>query len=259
MEDKDYQEFIRLIYRKSGIDLSQYKEAQMKRRLTSLRNKREFPTFVQFFHALDRDATLYYEFLDKMTINVSEFYRNDGRWQVLQNKILPKLVQKTGRLQCWSAACSTGEEPYTLLLILKQLGYDRNASILATDIDENAIARAKIGLYNERAIQGIPTPLLQRYFRKEGEFYAISDEIKNRIQFKRHNLLADPYGSGYDLIICRNVMIYFTEEAKDQIYAKFSQALRPGGILFVGSTEQIFQPQRYQFVTEDTFFYRKME
>ena len=96
-----------------------------------------------------------------------------------------------------------------------------------------------------------------KYFTQEGAFYKVSHDIKNTVAFKNHNLLKDNYESGFDLIVCRNVMIYFTEEAKDQIYANFSKALRPGGVLFVGSTEQIFNPARYDFEIEDTFFYRK--
>lgn len=231
----------------------------MKRRLTSLRLKRGHNTFASYFDVISKDQELFYEFLDRVTINVSEFFRNAGRWEVLENKILPRLHRESRRLKCWSAACSTGEEPYTLSLVLTRKQLIRESSILATDIDEGAIAKAKQGVYTDRSLQECPKDIKDKYFIKDSLTYRITPEIKNTVTFKKHNLLADSFDSGYDLIICRNVMIYFTEEAKHQLYQKFSRALRPGGVLFVGSTEQIFQPQQYKFETEDTFFYRKAE
>lgn len=256
MEDKDFADFIQSVKKMTGINLALYKEAQMKRRLTSLRIKRGYHTFAQYFEAISKDKELFYEFLDRMTINVSEFFRNPGRWDVLEQKILPRLSKQSGRLKCWSAACSTGEEPYTLSLILLKNRLD--ATVLATDIDEGALAKAKQGVYSERALQDCPKDLLTKYFIRDALSYRIVDEVKNKVTFKKHNLLADPFDTQFDLIICRNVMIYFTEEAKHELYHKFSRALKPGGVLFVGSTEQIFQPQQYQLETEDTFFYRKM-
>ncbi|MEW9669749.1 protein-glutamate O-methyltransferase CheR [Ammoniphilus sp. 3BR4] len=258
MEDRDFLQFIANVKRKTGIDLALYKEAQMKRRLTSLLQKRGFADFASYFEGMSRDKDLFYEFLDRMTINVSEFFRNAGRWEVLNQKILPRLLKEKPKLKCWSAACSTGEEPYTLSLILSQFMPLRDINIMASDIDEGAISKAKMGIYNERSLQECPKDLLAKYFAKDGLHYRISEDIKRTIRFKKHNLLAESFDSEHDLIICRNVMIYFTEEAKHELYKKFSQALRPGGVLFVGSTEQIFQPQQYRLETEDTFFYRKV-
>lgn len=253
----DYEQFIEGIKRKTGIDLALYKEAQMKRRLTSLYEKKGFSSFVQFLSALEKDRDLMNEFLDRMTINVSEFYRNGKRWEVLQNKIFPKLLATNKRLKIWSAACSTGEEPYSLAMVLSHHVPLSQIGILATDLDENVIQKAKLGLYPERSLVEVPKDIQSKYFQKEGPFYKVNDEIKRTVTFKKHNLLKDSYESNFDLIVCRNVMIYFTEEAKDQIYENFSKSLRPGGILFVGSTEQIFNPARYGFEVEDTFFYRK--
>jgi len=253
----DYEQFIEGIKRRTGIDLALYKEAQMKRRLTSLYEKKGFSNFVQFLSALEKDKDLMNEFLDRMTINVSEFYRNGKRWEVLQNKIFPKLLASNKRLKIWSAACSTGEEPYSLAMVLSNHVPLSQINILATDLDENVIQKAKLGLYPERSLVEVPKDIQKKYFNQEGAFFKVNDEIKRTVTFKKHNLLKDHYDSNYDLIVCRNVMIYFTEEAKDQIYANFSKALRPGGILFVGSTEQIFNPARYGFEVEDTFFYRK--
>lgn len=254
-----YEQFVEGIKRKTGIDLALYKEAQMKRRLTSLYEKKGYANFVDFLRAVETDRGMMNEFLDRMTINVSEFYRNGKRWEVLQKKIFPRLLQNNRRLKIWSAACSTGEEPYSLVMVLAQHLPLSQIQVMATDLDDNAIAKAKRGVYPERSLTEVPADIKAKYFEKEGEFYRVKDEIKRCVTFKKHNLLKDTYDSNHDLIVCRNVMIYFTEEAKDQIYQNFSKALKPGGVLFVGSTEQIFSPARYQFEVEDTFFYRKMQ
>ncbi|MCG7343031.1 protein-glutamate O-methyltransferase CheR [Sporosarcina sp. ACRSL] len=254
----DYIDFISNIKKKTGIDLSLYKEAQMKRRLTSLYEKRGFRNFSDYYEAIHNDKQLLDEFLDRMTINVSEFYRNAQRWEVLEKKIFPILLAKNKKLKIWSAACSTGEEPYSLAMVLASHVPLRDISILATDLDSGVLERAKVGLYPERSLKEVPKHILDKYFVNEGQHYQVKDEIKKTVQFKRQNLLGDSYGSGFDLIVCRNVMIYFTEEAKDQIYSDFSKALRPGGILFVGSTEQIFNPSKYGFESVETFFYRKL-
>lgn len=253
----DYQTFIENIKRKTGIDLSLYKEAQMKRRLTSLYEKRGYKNFTEYFEAIHKDKGLLEEFLDRMTINVSEFYRNARRWEVLEKKIFPQLLAENKRLKIWSAACSTGEEPYSIAMVLSSHIPLNEISILATDLDKGVLERAKVGVYPERSIKEVPPAILKKYFEQDGQFFQVKDEIKRTVTFRQHNLLEDRYDSGFDLIVCRNVMIYFTEEAKDLIYMNFSKALRPGGILFVGSTEQIFNPERYGFESEDTFFYRK--
>lgn len=255
----DYKQFIEKVKRKTGIDLGLYKEAQMKRRLTSLYEKRGFHSFEEYFQGISQDKQLLAEFLDRMTINVSEFYRNGKRWEVLEKKLLPQILKKTSRPKIWSAACSTGEEPYTIAMILSKFMPLSQIKILATDIDENVIERAKKGLYSERSLNEVPEDMKRKYFKQDGSFYQISDEIIRTVIFKKHNLLADPFGGPYDLIVCRNVLIYFTEEAKDELYRKFSKALAPGGIFFVGSTEQIFNPSKYGFETVDTFFYMKKE
>ncbi|NGM81483.1 protein-glutamate O-methyltransferase CheR [Paenibacillus sp. 7124] len=255
--DPDYTGFIHNVNKSTGIDLSQYKEAQMKRRLTTLRTKNGYHSFSDFFAAMLKDKQLFYEFLDRMTINVSEFWRNPNRWEVLRDHILPELQGSGKRLKLWSAACSTGEEPYTLAMILSDKKILSQSGILATDIDDGALSKAQNGLYLERSLKDVPKGVAARYFTPEGHIFKVSEDLKKHIDFRKQNLLLDKFDTGFDLIICRNVMIYFTEEAKDKLYHKFSASLRPGGYLFVGSTEQIFTPSKYGFESTETFFYRK--
>ncbi|RRN69696.1 protein-glutamate O-methyltransferase CheR [Peribacillus simplex] len=254
---QEYEEFIRNIKMLTGIDLASYKEGQMKRRLTSLYEKRGYHSFREYYKDIQTCPGALNEFLDRMTINVSEFYRNPKRWEVLERKILPGLLGSKKKLKIWSAACSTGEEPYTIAMILSNLVPLSQIQILATDLDENVLARAVLGFYPERSLTEVPEEIKRKYFEKEGDFYRVNDEIKKRVTFRKQNLLADRFDRGFDLVVCRNVLIYFTEEAKSLLYEKFSASLKSGGIFFVGSTEQIFTPGKYQFKTVDTFFYKK--
>ncbi|GAA0458918.1 protein-glutamate O-methyltransferase CheR [Alkalibacillus silvisoli] len=253
----DYIAFVEQVNKRTGIDLSLYKEKQMKRRLTTLRDKRGFNHFHDYFKAMIENEQLYYEFLDRMTINVSEFYRNSTRWETFRVKILPNLMKGKQSLKVWSAACSTGEEPYTIAMILSDYFPLDQITVHATDIDEQALNRAKEAVYPERSLKEVPEDKKRKFFTKKGNYYVLSEEIKQCVQFSKHNLLAKSYKTSYDLIVCRNVLIYFTEEAKSQVYEWFSQSLVTGGVLFVGSTEQIFNPQTFNLEVAETFFYEK--
>ncbi|MBM7552465.1 CheR family methyltransferase [Thalassobacillus pellis] len=257
--ENDYIEFIKSIKTKTGIDLSLYKEAQMKRRLTSLREKRGYKNFYSYHKALTDDPLLLEEFLDRMTINVSEFFRNYNRWKVFEEKVVPHLLQNKLKLKIWSAACSTGEEPYTIAMILRKYLPPHHIHITATDLDENALVRAKKGIYPERSLNEVPNDIKVKHFKRNGALYSLDDSIKQAVTFKKHNLLADRFERNFDVIVCRNVMIYFTEEAKQNIYHNFTNSLITGGIFFVGSTEQIFSPEKYDLKLFDTFFYQKVK
>jgi len=256
---KDYEQFKEEIYKISSIDLSAYKERQMKRRLDSLIKKHGFVGYDDYVKALKEKKEIYDEFITYMTINVSEFFRNTNQWTVLEDTVFPYLFDKFGKnLTIWSAACSTGDEPYSLAMVLSRFMPLSRIKIIATDIDEQILSKAKNGIYNEKSIAGVPKDLRDKYFEKIGQSYKVSDEIKKCIQFKKHNLLKDSFPQKVDLIVCRNVLIYFTEEAKSDIYKKFNKSLKKEGVLFVGSTEQIIQSQRYNFTSDQTFFYRKL-
>lgn len=254
----DYGDFVQAIKRKTAIDLSLYKEAQMKRRLTALYEKKGYSSFHDYYKVISSDEKQMAEFLDRMTINVSEFYRNYKRWEVLETNILPRLIKGKRTLKVWSAACSTGEEPYTLAMLLSKYLPLTSLDILATDLDGNALQRARHAIYPERSLAEVPPEIKQKYFTAEGSLYKVDDRIKQAVTFKKQNLLADPFDAEFDLIVCRNVMIYFTEEAKDSLYKKFNASLIKEGVFFVGSTEQIFNPGQYGFQSEDTFFYKKV-
>lgn len=254
----EYALFISQIKNKLGIDLAQYKETQMKRRLTSLRNKRGYNNFSAYFKALENNNDLLEEFIDRITINVSEFYRNPKRWHVLKEKVIPELTKNRKSISIWSAACSTGEEPYSLAIMLNEHFPHIQASILATDIDMGALSEAKEGIYQEQALKELSLVKKNKYFTVENNRYKIDEKLKRNITFRKHDLLNDSYPKNIDLIVCRNVLIYFTDQAKENIYHKFSDSLVKSGILFIGSTEQIFNAKKYNLSLYDTFFYQKL-
>lgn len=254
-----YEEFKADILKYSGIDLNSYKEQQMKRRLDTLINRKGYNGYTGYFQAIKTQKDVYDEFLSYMTINISEFFRNPLQWDVLERTVLPELSpNNTQQLKVWSAACSTGDEPYTLVLLLSKYFPLNKIKIFATDIDTKIIESAKAGVYQANSVKNVPKDLLSKHFTKLNDTtYRINDNIKQCVEFKRHDLLADPYPTNYDLIVCRNVLIYFTEEAKEAIYGKFSNSLRTGGYLFIGSTEQIMKYRDFNFTSHKSFFYKK--
>ena len=254
----DYDGFKSSVFQLTGIDLSAYKEQQMKRRIDTLIVRHKINGYDQFVTAIKTDNTLFEEFVSYLTINVSEFYRNTNQWELLDKEYIPELIKKFGKnLKIWSAACSTGDEPYSLVMALSKHVPLSNIKIIATDLDKQIIAQAKTGIYNEKSIAGVPEDLRSKYFTKVGNSYKISDEIKSKVEFREHNLLKDPFITDCNLIVCRNVLIYFTEQAKDEVFAKFARSLRQGGLLFIGSTEQIINYKEYSYERRNSFFYEK--
>lgn len=253
----DYEGFKEEIFKLTKINLTLYKEKQMKRRIDALIKKNNINTYKEYVQALKDNKDLFKEFINYLTINVSEFYRNPDQWAVLEKEVFPLLLNKNKKVTIWSSACSTGDEPYTLVMVLNRLLPLNQIKILATDIDMGALEKAKNGVYTSKSLENLPKEMKDKYFNVNGDSFKIKDEVKACVEFKQFNLLRDPYPSGIDLIVCRNVLIYFTEEAKNDIYKKFNIALNPQGILFVGSTEQLIMANKYNFKSLKTFFYIK--
>ena len=254
----DYEYLKKEVLALTAIDLNCYKEKQMKRRIDTLISKHKIEGYDKYVQGLRSDRALFDEFVNYITINVSEFYRNPEQWKFMDEKVIPELINKFGKnLKIWSAACSTGDEPYSLVMALSKHLPLNNIKIYATDLDKQVIAKAKVGLYAEKSVESVPADLKSKYFTKVGPSYKISDEIKARVDFKEHNLLKDTYPTDYHMIVCRNVLIYFTEEAKDEVFRKYYKSLASGGVLFIGSTEQIINYKEIGYERKNSFFYQK--
>ncbi len=254
----DYEYFKKEVFALTKIDLNAYKEKQMKRRIDTLIEKHKIAGYDTYVKTLKTDKQMFEEFVSYLTINVSEFYRNPEQWDLMDKEIIPELIKKFGKnLKIWSAACSTGDEPYSLVMALSRHIPLNQIKIYATDIDKQILEKAKLGLYNEKSIAAVPKDLKDKYFEKVGASYRIKDEIKSRVEFKQHNLLKDPFPTGMHMIVCRNVLIYFTEEAKDLIFREFNDSLASKGVLFIGSTEQIINYKEIGFQRKNSFYYDK--
>lgn len=259
MEDLDYSYFQRRIYSLTGIDLKNYKSEQMHRRLSALMARCSAKNFVEFCKLLERDPKMMQTFKDYFTINVSEFFRDENKYEQLRHDILPLLLKRGHRLDIWSAGCSNGAEPYSVAIVLDQMTPLTRHSILGTDIDATVLDRAtKAESYIAADIRSIPPETRSKYFTQLGDKYKLVERIRSRVVLKQHNLLRDPIEGVYDLILCRNVVIYFTDEAKDRLYHRFWEHLKPGGVLFVGGTEVINTFKNTGFQTITTSFYRKV-
>ena len=254
----DFAEFKRLMLGQFRLDLQSYKENQLKRRMESMMSRRKIASFGDLYKLMTEDRRAYEMFLDQLTINVSEFFRDPPRWNEIQKNILPALLRNRAALKIWSAACSNGPEPYSLAILLDELSPGKTHRLEASDIDKNILNAAAIGKYNQDMVRNVSQQRLQKYFISEGNYYLVNAAVKKKVNFKRHDLLIEPYGQGYDLIVCRNVAIYFTREAQDRINSKFSQALTAGGILFIGGSEMIFNYQELGLEKLSPCFYRKV-
>lgn len=256
--ENSWEWFIDRFLKLSQIDLTAYKRPQMERRINSFMRSAGASDYKSFLELIKNDALLYRRFLEHITINVSEFFRNANHWSILQNEVLPLLLKDRKSLRIWSAGCSTGEEPYSLAMLCREQRIPLTEEIFATDLDQDVLNKATQGIYSSKAAQGIPPAYLNRYFSSQGDKYQASEDIRKMVKFKRHDLLRDTFGRNFDLILCRNVVIYFTEETKNRLYQRFTDSLTSGGVLFIGSTEQIFQARELGLKTIATFFYQKV-
>lgn len=241
-----------------NIELNAYKEKQLQRRITTVMKSSGVDNLKEYAKLIKTDTDIRRKFLDYITINVTEFYRNKDLFEEFEEILLKTLVPKFKDINIWSAACSNGSEPYSLAMILNKNNIRLKNKILATDLDDGILAKARIGTYKENELKNIDKKDLERFFESNNGAYHIKNEIKDRVSFKKHDLIVDDYQKGFHVIVCRNVTIYFKNEAKDEIYRKMHDALVPGGVFFIGATESIYNPTEFGFKKLSTFIYEKI-
>lgn len=250
----------KIILERTGIDLSRYKGQQMHRRLNAYRQRQGFPSFYALASSLERDRESLGSLLDYITINVSGFFRDTEQWEGLVRRIVPilrKLADRNREVFVWSAGSSGGQEAYSVAMALdRHMG--RRFRVLGTDIHRPSLDKASSGRYSEDEVQGIPPEILNAYFSRDGAAYTVKPSLRRLVTFERHNLLSDPYPSGVGLVLCRNVMIYFTAAGKDHVLRNLSKSLVPEGVFFAGSTEAIVDANKYGLTQIMPFFYQAM-
>jgi chemotaxis protein methyltransferase CheR len=239
------------------IDLLQYKRGQMERRVRSFAQRRGHEGLAPYLQLLVGDTGARDDFLDRVTINVSNLWRNPEQWEYLQAEIVPALAAD-GTLRAWSAGCSYGAEAYTLAAVCRLAAPAARTSILGTDIDRRAIERARVGDFSAEDVRDAPPTALARFFAAEGNRWEPIAELRAMVCFEVGDLLRlRPPVRTYDLVLCRNTVIYFNEDVRDALHKRLADALRPGGVLVVGATERVTAPGAIGLQAMAPFTYRK--
>lgn len=258
----DFENFCEGIKDLLGVDLSLYKRKQMERRARGLAARNHVETLSEYLELLKHDATLLDKFMERMTITVSQLWRNTDIFDAIEQEILPELDARSGvrRLKLWSAGCSYGAEPYTLAAVCLEMRdqLSRLPSIKGTDINPRMIERAKRGFFTEEDARDAPPRLLEKYFERGSGGWTAKPELRQLINFKVEDLFASKTDA-MDLILFRNVAIHFERERREQVHAILANALMPGGILVLGSTEMIVNPAGLGLERVRPFVFRKTD
>ena len=278
--DLEYAWFKKKSLEIAGLDFDSYKPEQMKRLLDKIMARAGVRNYVEFIKFIQGHPARIQEFRDSVTINVSHLFRDYRIWMELNQALADMVERKSTQspratLRAWSAGCSIGAEPYTLAILMRELIVRAavrkfDSTILCTDLDHAMLRRAREGIFMEKETAEVPAPLLKKYFRRverpasdwaqrstESVFYEILPELKDSMVFIFHNLLQERWEKDFDLITCRNVLIYFTNDIKEKLFRKFHCALVDGGLLFIGGAEIMFRPDEYGFKTVGSGIYLK--
>lgn len=239
------------------IDLLQYKRGQMERRVRTFASRRGAEGLPQYLRMLRSSREELDVFLDRLTINVSQLWRNPEQWDVLARHVLPELARE-GRIRAWSAGSSYGAEAYTLAAVCRDAVPATRVEIRGTDIDRRMVARAAQGHFSDEDARSAPQDALRRWFQRTPEGWQASSELRRMMRFDVGDLLRMNIPSAsFDLILCRNTVIYFNEDVRDDLHARLVEAVRPGGYLVIGSTERVSQQRELGLTATHPFTYRK--
>ncbi len=260
-DDAAFESLTREISRVVGVPLDIYKSKCLRRRIAVRMRACGVHTFDEYLGVLSRTPAEYERLKDALTINVTRFYRNPETWDSLRTRFLPDLLRRRdGWLDVWSAGCASGEEAYTIAMLAAELAaaagrgsWLERLRIEATDIDRASLAIAEAAVYRREAFQDTPADLVERHTRETPAGIAILPALRRRVSVRRFDLSQDRMPSAsFDLIVCRNVVIYFDRPMQERLFAHFAEALRPGGFLVLGKVETLLGPARERLTLVDT-------
>jgi chemotaxis protein methyltransferase CheR len=251
--------FYEWVHENLDINLNAYKEKQLQRRIGTIMKQAGATTLEEYSTIILQDEIVKKQFLDYITINVTEFFRNKDLFDKFEELMIEELSPKFGPLKIWSAACSIGAEPYSLAMIMKRNNLKINQKILATDIDQTILDRAKLGYFRQHELKNVAQIDKETFFTEKETVFHLDESIKQMVNFKKHDLVQDTYESGFHVVVCRNVTIYFKSEVKEAIYQRISDSLVTGGLFFTGATETIYQPEKFGLKKVASFIYQKQE
>lgn len=257
LTDAHFRTISQLVYRVCGINLQPGKEGLVKTRLAKRVVTLGFSDFDDYLRHVASDKVEGAVMVDLLTTNKTSFFREEQHFDYLHSRILPALAARPGPIRIWSAGCSSGEEPYTLAMVLRDHLPDpdrREVRILATDISARVLAKAREGVYGEDLLRDVPDSMRKRHWTpvhgQTPRAYQASDKLRAMIRFARLNLMeAWPMSGPFDAIFCRNVMIYFDKQTQEKLVNRYWELLPPGGHLFVGHSESLTSlKHRFQYV-----------
>ncbi len=248
-DDREFSELKNIIKRKIGFNCEQYKQAHLKRRLAVRLRATQSKSYKEYADILSKNPAEGKQLKEVLTVNVTELFRNPETYEAFRRTTLPELIKSRGdnrTLKVWSAGCSNGEEPYSIAIMLAEyLGISTkryNISILGTDIDEDSLNKATLGIFHPKQLEKISKERLERFFNKKDDDYQVTDDIRRMVTFKNHDMISGPKLSGFDIIFCRNVTIYFEQKLQEKLYFDFYNALKEGGYFVMGKTETLVGP-----------------
>lgn len=242
----DYERFCRDARRLCGIDLSSYRRPLMERRVRILASRRGLHRDLGAYATLlAGDPGEQAAFIGRVTVGVSGLWREPGRWQALEADVIPALVASGGgRLRCWSAGSSYGAEAYTLAAVALRAAPGAQTTILGTDIDAELVVRAAAGHFSAGDARCAPAAALTTYFTPSGHGWRAGEPLRRIVRFEQGDLLRiETQPASLDLVLCRNTVIYFTDQVRDEIHRRLARSLRPGGVLVIGSSERVSRPR----------------
>ncbi len=253
----NYSSFKEEVHNIIEIDLNSYKEQQMQRRILQWIARHDLGDFAGLTAMLKEDLEHKNKFLDYLTINTSHFFRDTNVFKFIEESVLPT-ISKNSNIRIWSAGCSIGAEIYSIVMLAKEQRMPV-ARFLATDIDESSLDKARQGIYQQNQTNHIPKDLLHKYFSPEEKgLFALNRNIVEQVNFSKQNLLTDRFETDFDLILCRNVFIYFTNESQQKLITKFVNSLKPKGYFVVGSAEHIINPNQFGLERISYCIYQKL-
>lgn len=267
LTDAEFDTFRKVIYDQSGITFSATNRSILDGRLKENLREKQIATVGEYYKLIMSDEKEMKQMLDSVTTNLTRFFRNQPHFDALVNYVIPRIIEqkrKTGdqRINIWSAGCSTGEEPYTLAMILcDTLPPPYRFNIMASDISLKSLMVGQQGFYPDARVTGIPPKYLTRFFKKVEKGYQATPELMSHIKFDYHNLRNDSGVRNFDIVFCRNVLIYFDEPAQKAVIDRFYNAMAPHSYLFIGHSESLFgMDTKFEFLkTEWACLYQKNE
>jgi chemotaxis protein methyltransferase CheR len=251
-EDPSFGRILSFLLKSRGFDAHPYKPNYIKRRISVRMRATGAEAYRDYLEVLHRDPREASLLLDRMTIHVTGFFRDPGVYRAFQENILPSFSDLSRPMRIWCAGCSTGEEAYSIAAVLKEASRalpGLSFELLATDIDPASISTAERGEYPKDSLAKVPRALADRWFRISGSKVLVSPDLRRTIRFRTHDLLGNwpPELSGFNMVFCRNLLIYMTAARQQVIYEKFAGALAPDGFLILGLTETLLGPSRRYF------------